>query len=109
MQVMPATGRFLASKLKVSDYSLHDPEVSIRFGAKFLADLLKNYEGKLTWAAIAYNGGPGNLRKWKRNHYRGDFNHFLEELPSKESRDYCRIIISNYMNYKTLKKLEGLD
>lgn len=106
MQVMPATGKFLAGKLGVKDYSLHDPEFSIRFGAKFLGDLLKNYEGKLTWAAIAYNGGPGNLRKWRRNHYKNDFNHFLEELPSKESRDYCRIIISNYRNYKVLSNLQ---
>ncbi|MDX1960897.1 MAG: lytic transglycosylase domain-containing protein [Leptospiraceae bacterium] len=107
MQVMPSTGKFLARKLSTSNYSLHDPEVSIRFGAKFLADLLSNYDNKLTWASIAYNGGPGNLRKWKRNHYKNDFNHFLEELPSKESRDYCRVIMSNYMNYKFLTKLQG--
>ncbi len=107
MQVMPSTGKFLASKLNVTNYSLHDPEVSIQFGAKFLADLLRENGNKLTWASIAYNGGPGNLRKWKRNHYKGDFNHFLEELPNKESRDYCRIIISNYMIYKTLKKMDN--
>lgn len=106
MQVMPATGRIIAKKLKIQNYSLHDPEVSIKFGAKFIADLLNSY-GALKWASIAYNGGPGNLRKWKRNHYMNDFNHFLEELPSKESRDYCRIIISNYINYKVLRKLEG--
>ncbi len=106
MQVMPATGRIIAKKLKVENYSLHDPEVSIKFGTKFIADLLNSY-GALKWASIAYNGGPGNLRKWKRNHYMNDFNHFLEELPSKESRDYCRIIISNYINYKVIRKLEG--
>jgi hypothetical protein len=106
MQVMPSTGRFLASKLGVHHYSLHDPEVSIQFGAKFLSDLLKNYNNELKWASIAYNGGPGNLRKWKRNHYKGDFNHFLEEMPSKESRDYCRIIVSNYLNYKSLTHLQ---
>ncbi len=106
MQVMPSTGKYLASKLNVTNYSLHDPEVSIQFGAKFLADLLKQNDNKLTWASIAYNGGPGNLRKWKRNHFKGDFNHFLEELPNKESRDYCRIILSNYTIYKTLKKME---
>jgi soluble lytic murein transglycosylase-like protein len=105
---MPSTGKFLAKKLSVGSYSLHDPEVSIRFGAKFLSDLLKSYDNKLKWAAIAYNGGPGNLRKWKRNHYYNDFNHFLEELPNKESRDYCRIIVSNYINYKILRKMEGL-
>lgn len=106
MQVMPSTGKYLASRLNVINYSLHDPEVSIQFGAKFLADLLKQNDNKLTWASIAYNGGPGNLRKWKRNHFKGDFNHFLEELPNKESRDYCRIILSNYTIYKTLKKME---
>ncbi|HMV45470.1 MAG TPA: lytic transglycosylase domain-containing protein [Leptospiraceae bacterium] len=106
MQVMPATGRIIAKKLKIENYSLHDPEVSIKFGTKFIADLLNSY-GALKWASIAYNGGPGNLRKWKRNHYMNDFNHFLEELPSKESRDYCRIIISNYINYKVLRKLDG--
>jgi len=109
MQVMPATGKFLAKKLGTTNYSLHDPEVSIKFGAKFLADLLSHNDSKLTWASIAYNGGPGNLRKWKRNHYRNDFNHFLEELPSKESRDYCRVIMSNYMNYKLLSKLQGIS
>lgn len=106
MQVMPATGRIIAKKLKIENYSLHDPEVSIKFGTKFIADLLNSY-GALKWASIAYNGGPGNLRKWKRNHYMNDFNHFLEEMPSKESRDYCRIIISNYINYKVLRQLEG--
>jgi hypothetical protein len=109
MKVMPSTGKYLAKGLKEGAYSLHDPEVSIRFGAKFLADLLKNNSNKLTWASIAYNGGPGNLRKWKRNHYKNDFNHFLEELPAKESRDYCRIIISNYNNYKILGKLAKFE
>ncbi len=105
MQVMPATGRLIAKKLKVTDYSLHDPEVSIKFGTKFLTDLMDSY-GNLKWASIAYNGGPGNLRKWKRRHYKNDFNHFLEELPTKESRDYCRIIISNFINYKVLQIIE---
>ncbi|NBU98920.1 MAG: lytic transglycosylase domain-containing protein, partial [Spirochaetia bacterium] len=42
MQVMPSTGKFLASRLNVTNYSLHDPEISIQFGAKFLSDLLKD-------------------------------------------------------------------
>lgn len=102
MQVIPSTGRLLARALKIRNYSLHDPEISIQFGTKFIADLLRSYRKDLRWATIAYNGGPGNLRKWKRNHYRGDFNQFLENLPSRESRNYCRIVISNYINYRTL-------
>jgi soluble lytic murein transglycosylase-like protein len=107
MQVMPSTGKILAKSLKVNKYSLHDPEISIAFGAKFLADLLKSNQNEIRWATIAYNGGPGNLRKWKRLHYKGDFNHFLENLPSRESRNYCRIVVSNYINYKALQIING--
>ncbi|MEM7180077.1 MAG: lytic transglycosylase domain-containing protein [Spirochaetota bacterium] len=109
MQVIPSTGKGLAKALKVKQYSLHDPEVSIRFGTKFLFDLLNSYNRDLRWASIAYNGGPGNLRKWKRNHYRGDFNQFLENLPSRESRNYCRIVISNYINYRTLMLVNEVE
>ncbi|WP_039948506.1 lytic transglycosylase domain-containing protein [Leptospira fainei] len=103
MQIMGATGKGLAQGLGLGPYSLFDPEISVQMGARFLKYLLSSNENDLKWASIAYNGGPGNLRKWKRNHYRGDFNHFLEELPVKEPRDYCRIVTSNYYNYQTLR------
>ncbi|TGK00994.1 lytic transglycosylase domain-containing protein [Leptospira semungkisensis] len=107
MQIMGATGKGLAHGLGLESYSLFDPEISIQMGAKFLKYLLSSNENDLKWASIAYNGGPGNLRKWKRNHYHGDFNHFLEELPSKESRDYCRIVTSNYYNYQSLRQYKN--
>lgn len=102
MQVMPATGKFLARRMGIESYSLFDPEISVQMGAKFLADLMSS-TGEVKWASIAYNGGPGNLRKWKRRYYNHDFNHFLEKLPSKESRDYCRIILTNLHGYKVVR------
>ncbi|TGM95732.1 lytic transglycosylase domain-containing protein [Leptospira yasudae] len=107
MQIMGPTGRELAKRMNLDSYSLFDPEVSIEMGARFLRYLVAS-NGNLQWASIAYNGGPGNLRKWKRNHYHGDFNHFLEELPVKEPRDYCRIVSSNYYNYQNLRKYKNL-
>ncbi|XDD49226.1 transglycosylase SLT domain-containing protein [Leptospira sp. WS92.C1] len=108
MQIMGPTGRELARKMNLDSYSLFDPEVSIEMGARFLRYLVASNDNSLQWASIAYNGGPGNLRKWKRNHYRGDFNHFLEELPIKEPRDYCRIVSSNYYNYQNLRRYKNL-
>lgn len=108
MQIMPATGNELASKLGLESYTLYNAHTSIQLGTKFLAYLLKSNENQLRWASIAYNGGPGNLRKWKRMVYRGDFNHFLEDLPVKESRDYCRIVVSNYYAYDIMKKYHKL-
>lgn len=107
MQIMGPTGREIAKRMNLDSYSLFDPEVSIEMGARFLRYLVSS-NGNLQWASIAYNGGPGNLRKWKRNHYHGDFNHFLEELPVKEPRDYCRIVSSNYYNYQNLRKYKNL-
>ncbi|EMM79389.1 transglycosylase SLT domain protein [Leptospira interrogans str. 2006001854] len=107
MQIMGPTGKEIAKGMNLNSYSLFDPEVSIEMGARFLRYLVASH-GNLQWASIAYNGGPGNLRKWKRNHYRGDFNHFLEELPLKEPRDYCRIVSSNYYNYQNLRKYKRL-
>ncbi|RHX87384.1 lytic transglycosylase domain-containing protein [Leptospira stimsonii] len=108
MQIMGPTGRELAKRMNLNSYSLFDPEVSIEMGARFLRYLVASNENSLQWASIAYNGGPGNLRKWKRNHYHGDFNHFLEELPVKEPRDYCRIVSSNYYNYQNLRRYKNL-
>lgn len=108
MQLMPATAREIARNMGVSGYSLFSPHISIQMGSKFLSYLLRSNDNDLRWATIAYNGGPGNLRKWKRNHYNGDFNHFLEELPVKESRDYCRIVLSNYYAYDAMKKFYKL-
>lgn len=108
MQIMPATGRELAKNLGVNSYTLFNPNTSIRFGSKFLGYLMRENENDMRWASIAYNGGPGNLRKWKRNHYNGDFNHFLEDVPYKESRDYCRITVSNFYAYEIMRSFHGL-
>ena len=100
MQVMPATGRWLAGRLRLRDYDLHKPDTSIRFGSMFFSDMLRENGGDFRWAALAYNGGPGNLRRWKRRYYRGDLNQFLEFIPVAESRDYCRITFRNYEHYR---------
>ncbi|MCS7205093.1 MAG: lytic transglycosylase domain-containing protein [Leptospiraceae bacterium] len=100
MQIIPRTGEWLNAKLKIPNYDLYHPEVSIHLGTKFFSDLLKMYDNDFRWAAIAYNGGPGNLRKWKQKYYQGDFNYFLEILPVQESRNYCRKTYQNYLHYK---------
>lgn len=100
MQIMPATGNWMAEKMKIRNPDFFNPHTSIQIGTKYFADLLKNYDNDFRWASIAYNGGPGNLRKWKRQYYKDDFNLFLENIPVAEPRHYCRITYQNYMHYK---------
>lgn len=105
MQIMPRTGEWLAGKVGMKDPNFFEPEISIKLGTKYFSDLLKQNQQDFRWASIAYNGGPGNLRKWKKRYYNGDFNLFLENIPKAESRNYCRLTYQNYMHYDITYRL----
>lgn len=58
MQLMPKT----AESLGVTD--AYDPEQNIMGGAKYLSQLLKKYEGNVSYALAAYNAGSNNVAKY---------------------------------------------
>ena len=41
-----------------------DPSYNIEYGTQYFAQLLQQYGGNVEHAAMAYNGGPGNLQKY---------------------------------------------
>ena len=48
----------------------------------------------------AYNGGPGNLLKWKKNaRFYDDPLLFIEVIPSAETRIYIERVMANYWIY----------
>lgn len=58
MQLMPET----AKGIGVTD--AYDPEQNIMGGAKYIASLLKKYDGNVSYALAAYNAGSGNVDKY---------------------------------------------
>lgn len=78
MQLMPAT----AKELGVTDS--FDAEQNIMGGAKYIAGLLKKYDGNTKLALAAYNAGSGNVAK-----YNGI-------PPFEETQNYVKKVI-NYM------------
>ncbi|WP_430883696.1 lytic transglycosylase domain-containing protein [Fusibacter sp. JL216-2] len=73
MQIMESTGRALG----LSRDQLFDPQLSIKYGTKYLRDQMNAFDNNLDLATLAYNQGPvrvqkGTYRTW-----------YLEEVKEK--------------------------
>ncbi|AOT73150.1 hypothetical protein Gferi_15240 [Geosporobacter ferrireducens] len=90
MQVMPATGKDIAARLKVpfEDGDLLKPEVNIRFGAYYLRSMLNMFGDDEDKALAAYNGGPGNVRRWSESKVGKSKTDFPTAITFQETREY---------------------
>jgi soluble lytic murein transglycosylase len=105
-QIMPATGRWLAPTVGIRDYDnllLEVPEVNLRMGSRYLADLLRRYNGAADLALAGYNAGPSRADRWRRelNHGR-DTDAFRSAVPFDETRNYITIVLRNAAIYDQL-------
>lgn len=82
MQLMPST----ADQLGITN--IRDPHQNIHGGVKYLAQMLREFNGDQRLALAAYNAGPGAVRK-----YNGI-------PPYRETRDYVARIMAEYNRMK---------
>ncbi len=116
MQVLPSTAKFITSSKDVKRNNsnlLKNPEINLEVGQEYLEYLLKleNVSNNLIYLAAAYNGGPGNLKKWKDNtNFLNDPLLFMESIPSRETRWFIEKVLTKYWIYKDKyqKKLSSL-
>lgn len=119
MQLMPDTAKYVAKKYNLvmgSQKTLLLPDYNLKFGQYYLHSLLrlKEVDGDVLKALIAYNAGPGNLRKWQKQW--ADVKDpllFIELLPASETRSYVEHVLANYWIYRikngrSLKALKPL-
>lgn len=102
MQFIDATWREVAGWFGESPGDPYDPETSIRYGARYLAWLLRYFGGRLPEAIVAYNGGPGYVRRGIRAH--GSFEDFLR-FARDEPREYLAKVMASYSIYRALAPL----
>lgn len=107
MQLMPETASYVtgthAFREKAGKHQLTDPETNLQIGQKYVSQLLEQQgvDNDLLSMAIAYNAGPGNLRKWKRELSEiDDPLLFIEMIPMAETRNYVEQVLANYWIYR---------
>jgi soluble lytic murein transglycosylase len=106
MQVMPATAKFVARKIGMSDYHparVTDMNVNIEIGTNYLNMVLKDLDGSQALATAAYNAGPGRPRAWRSTLSRPiEGAIFAETIPFSETRGYVKNVLSNATYYAAL-------
>lgn len=104
MQVMPATGSEIARSkgVELGALDLLRPEVSIDFGAYYLRRMLDMFGGDLDKALAAYNGGPGNVRRWSASPLGTAPEDFPSVITFLETREYVAKVLNSYHSYNLL-------
>ncbi|MEO8216623.1 MAG: lytic transglycosylase domain-containing protein [Acidobacteriota bacterium] len=110
MQLMPATAKELGGILHgiFSTSRLTDPEVNIELGTFYVRKLIDRYNGEELLAIAAYNGGQGNVSKWRAANHR-PLDEFIEGMPFPETRNYVKRVIIHRSTYKDLDKMLAAD
>ena len=101
-QVIPSTADEIAGQLAEADFTYVDlfrPNVSLRFGARYLGSQLELFGGDIAAALAAYNGGPGNALRWQEI-ASGDPDLFLETISFSETRAYVELVLEYYARYR---------
>jgi soluble lytic murein transglycosylase len=102
MQIMPDTGAEIARELGwpplFETHMLYQPNVSVRFGAHYLASNRDKLGGDIYVMLAAYNGGPYGASIWQ-SLAPDDPDLFVEVVRPAETRDFIRGIYEIYKIY----------
>lgn len=107
MQIMPDTGRWLANKIKMEDFTedmLYIPQVNIELGCYYLSYLLDKFEDEKL-ALCAYNAGSTNVYRWLDND-KYSLNGDIHTIPFKETNKYVKKINIMKKGYKILFNID---
>jgi soluble lytic murein transglycosylase len=105
MQIMPRTGALISRQIKDESFEnddLFDPRKNILYGGWYLHELLVKFAGQVPLAVSAYNAGPGAVTRWLKAKGDSELDEFVEEIPFRETRNYCKRVLQTYGIYRHL-------
>lgn len=104
MQLMENTAVEVGNNINetIKKEQLYNPEINIKIGTKYLAELLERYDNNLNLTLAAYNAGIGNVDEWIKNGTIKADGSDIENIPFKETNNYVRKILRDYEIYKSI-------
>ena len=104
MQVQPAAGRQYARRLRIPRFNaakLTDPEVNVRIGTAYFADLVDRLGG-VHYALASYNAGPAAVARWIAERPGIARDEFIDDIPYPETQNYVKRILGTAEDYRRL-------
>jgi len=104
MQILPSTGRQYARSLKIRPFntaSLTKPEINVRIGTTYFADLVKRFGG-VAPALASYNAGESRVSRWLAERPGVDRDEFIDGIPFPETQGYVKKILGTAEDYRLL-------
>jgi soluble lytic murein transglycosylase len=105
MQILPSTGARVARQLKIQPFntaSLTRPEINVRLGTQYFADLVRRYGGDVAPALAAYNAGENRVDRWRTERPGLDRDEFVDSIPFPETQGYVKKILGTAEDYRAL-------
>lgn len=102
MQIMPATGKQIARRLKLrwrGASSLLDPARNILFGSSYLRQLLDELDDHPALVTAGYNAGPHRSIRWLPA-VPIEADQWIETIPFKETRRYVQSVMAYEVIYR---------
>ena len=105
MQIMPATGRRYAHEAGIRPFStarLTDPEVNVRIGMAYFADLLDEFRrsGARPWPPTT--PARAACARWRAERPGLDRDEFIDDIPFPETQNYVKRILGTAEDYRLL-------
>ena len=104
-QIMPETGRVLAagdaSAAPFDPEELFDPARNLALAARYLAQLLARFDGRVAPAVAAYNAGPEAVQRWLTRAPPAE-DAWVEAIPYAQTRGYVKRVLRSAQAYRLL-------
>ncbi len=97
MQIMPATGKQVARKLKLpykNKVQLYSTDFNLKLGTNYLQAMLSKFHQQPVLASAAYNAGGHRVKAWLPKNKSLQAVDWVESIPFKETREYVSAILA---------------